>query len=252
MSRLAVEGLTFSYSSRSAPLYDDLTVRFDPGKTVLLGRNGAGKTTLLSLCAGVFEPRKGVIVLNGVPRTKSTRAMHRKAISFLPQHIPILDGFTVQESVRYAGWLKGLSRKDAYTQATKVLERVGLSSRAHSKATRLSGGELRRMGIAQALVHEAEVLLLDEPAAGLDPIQQGELRNLLADIDPRIQLIVSTHQTQDIDAIYDSVLVVDAGKVLWQGSVSEFTQGVPSDIPVHMRAEWVFETLIRRSMHVTT
>jgi len=125
------------------------------------------------------------------------------------------------------------------------LELVGLLPKLGRKASSLSGGELRRLGIAQALAHNARVVLLDEPSAGLDPIQQGDLRALLAQLDPEITLVVSTHQTQDISSIYDQVLVLDAGRILWQGSVQDFTASVPDHLPQYLHAEWAFEALIK-------
>lgn len=245
MTGLSVEGLSFGYHRGAAPLFDDVTVALAPGKTVLLGRNGAGKSTLLSLMASILTPAKGAISLDGVPLTRATKRHFRGAVSFLPQSVPVMDGFTVRESVEYAGWLKGLSRRETKARAPHAIDRVDLNDKAASKAERLSGGQLRRLGIAQALVHDAQVLLLDEPAAGLDPIQQRELRDLLAGIDPGIQVVVSTHQTQDIDDIYDHVLVIDSGTVIWHGRTEEFTSFAPSKVPQHLRADWTFEALIR-------
>ena len=242
---LSVQGLSFAYGRKATPIFDNFDLQITTGKTVLLGQNGAGKSTLLNLFGDVFRADKGTISLDGVAKTRSTQRAYRSAISLLPQSIPVIDGFTVEESVRYAAWLKGCTDTQAGLRAPEVLELVGLLPKLGRKASSLSGGELRRLGIAQALAHNARVVLLDEPSAGLDPIQQGDLRALLAQLDPEITLVVSTHQTQDISSIYDQVLVLDAGRILWQGSVQDFTASVPDHLPQYLHAEWAFEALIK-------
>lgn len=168
---LRIVGCSFAYR-RSLPVFDGYTASFAPGRTVLLGPNGAGKSTLLALLADSLQPQKGYVETGtGLsPRTWRGRREFRRRVAWLPQQVAPFPGLTVREHVAYAGWLKGLSRRDAWRRSTAALEDVDLASLAGRRATQLSGGQTRRMGIAGALVHEAEAILLDEPTAGLDPV----------------------------------------------------------------------------------
>lgn len=220
---LRAEGLSFGYR-RGSEVLTDLSIDFPAGRTVLLGPNGAGKSTLLALIADALPPRAGRVVLDsiGSPQTRARRRAYRSRVAWMPQQLSPFPGLTVREHVAYAGWLKGLSRRDAWGRAAGALEVVDLGAKSDDKATRLSGGQARRMGIAGALVHEAEAMLLDEPTAGLDPSQRERFRDILRRIDPAIAVVVSTHQTEDVHASYERVALLHEGRVPFMGSVDEF------------------------------
>ncbi|MCI1746711.1 MAG: ATP-binding cassette domain-containing protein [Acidipropionibacterium sp.] len=216
---LRLEGLDFAYSS--TPVLRSLSCRFDGGRTVLLGPNGAGKSTLFSLLSGVLTARSGAILLPGADNAASRREL-RSRVGIMLQAIAPVPGLTVAEQVAYAGWLAGLSAKRAARRAGEVLEQVDLAGKADAKAGKLSGGQLRRVGLAQAIVAEPEVLLLDEPTAGLDPAQRLRFRSVLHSIPGDRVTVVSTHQVDDITELYDVVVVIEAGQMRFTGTPEEF------------------------------
>lgn len=222
---LQFERVTFSYGLFRAPVLDDFTWTVPAGRTVLLGPNGAGKSTLLSLGADALRPRRGRIRFGAADARRGGRTQFRRSVGWMPQDVRPVPGFTVGEQVAYAGWLKGLSRGAAAVEANKVLNTVGLEHLTSRRAASLSGGELRRLGIAQTLVHRAEILLLDEPTAGLDPAQRVRFRELLATLVPaECQIVVSTHQVDDLSELFDTVVVLLAGKVRYAGPVGAFLE----------------------------
>ncbi|MYW04920.1 ATP-binding cassette domain-containing protein [Streptomyces sp. SID3343] len=234
---------------RGRPLLEGLTLSFSRGRTVLLGPNGAGKSTLLGLAASVLLPRAGTVELGRLcTARRKDLSGYRRRVGWLPQQVAAVPGLRAREQVAYAGWLKGLSRADAWERADTALARVGLQTLAAHKSSRLSGGQLRRVGIAQCLVHDAEVLLMDEPTAGLDPVQRQVFRDLLADLDDRVDVIVSTHQTEDIDASYEHVVVLDDGRPRFQGSVGDFLALSPDTVPSQRRAEAAYASTIRQEV----
>lgn len=144
-------------------------------------------------------------------------------VGFVPQSGNAVANFTARDQVAYAGWLAGLSRADAWTRAPQALERVNLGNSAASKATQLSGGQRRRLNIAEALVSLPEILLLDEPAAGLDPDQRRSLRRVLLGLQADgVQIVLTTHQTDDLELVADDVVVMNRGEVAWVGSTEKF------------------------------
>ncbi|GAA1493478.1 ATP-binding cassette domain-containing protein [Curtobacterium herbarum] len=224
-----------------------MSIEFGSGRTVLLGPNGAGKSTLMGLLASVHRPQRGSVELRGVgtPFARRSLAPFRRAVAWLPQHAGTFPGLTVREHVAYAGWLKGLGRKDAYRRAVDALGPVGLVDRADSPATQLSGGQTRRMHLAGALVHDAQVILLDEPTAGFDPQQQARFHETVQALDPAIAVVVSTHDVSDLSGSYDRVVVLDGGEVRFDGPVSGFLDVAPTGTATHRRGEAAYSTLVR-------
>lgn len=227
-------------------MLDSLTMQFPPGCTVLLGPNGAGKSTLLSLGATSLAPASGSVLLGRLDGTRGrSRRQYRQRVGWLPQRVQPISSLTVREQAAYVGWLKGLSRGEAWDRSARALERVRLADLGHRRSHELSGGQLRRLGIAQTLVHRAEVVLLDEPTAGLDPVQRGVFRDLLGDLAESVHFIVSTHQTEDLADVYDTVVVFDHGRPVFQGSVPAFFATAPATAPADRRAEVAYRSLVR-------
>jgi ABC-2 type transport system ATP-binding protein len=148
----------------------------------------------------------------------------------MPQSITAVAGCSTREQVALAGWLKGLSRSAAWDAAGRALQQVGLRSQAEVKAAELSGGQRARMGLAQALVHEASVLLLDEPTASLDPAQRHNFLTVIEDLADSRSIVVSTHDVNDLATAFDRVLVLDSGRITFDGTVPEFL--APAGTPV--------------------
>ncbi|MER5463945.1 ATP-binding cassette domain-containing protein [Streptomyces sp. NPDC002668] len=241
---LEVARCTFAYR-RGVDVLRDLSVTFHPGRTVLLGPNGAGKSTLLGVMATAITPASGHVSLNGVtPSTRTARRDYRGRVGWLPQQVQAVAGLKLREQVAYAGWLKGMSRRAAWKAARSALVRVGLADLADRTGRQLSGGQLRRLGIAQALVHGAEFVLMDEPTAGLDPQQRAVFRELISELSPTTNFVVSTHQTEDLAEVFDTVVILDRGIIRFQGSVSEFLSHAPADTAPGRLAEGAYSGFI--------
>ncbi|MCI9889961.1 ATP-binding cassette domain-containing protein [Micrococcales bacterium 31B] len=218
---ISVIELNFQYHPR-AEIFRSFSWSLRSTRHVLLGPNGAGKSTLLSLVAGAETPRRGNITVNGTSLSRRTRKLYQRRLGWMPQSIVALRALTVREQVAYAGWLKGMSRRDAWKSAAEYVELVDLSDKMDSLATSLSGGQLRRVGLAQALVHSPDVLLLDEPTAGLDPAQRATFRSVLQRARAETRVLMSTHQVDDLDELFDEVSVLANGESLWEGTVQGF------------------------------
>ncbi|MFI1013788.1 ABC transporter ATP-binding protein [Streptomyces sp. NPDC020965] len=240
---LRFRSCTYSYSHRRRrpPVLADLSYELPPGLTILLGPNGAGKSTLLRLAAAVARPRSGDITLGGL--TAPTKA-YRRAIAWMPQTITAAPALTVREYVAYVGWLKGMSRRDAWDRALESLRRVELTDRAEQRTGRLSGGQLRRLGVAAALVHGARVLLLDEPTAGMDPHQRRVFRDTLGELAGEVRILMSTHDVADLAEDADHVTVLIEGRIRQTGDVPAFLAHGPRGAPPGRAAEAAYTALL--------
>jgi ABC-2 type transport system ATP-binding protein len=229
---LTFSGVTFRYRRRAAPVLLDFSWTVPSGRTVLLGPNGAGKTTLLSLAADALSAETGIISIDALRANhRKDRGAYRRATGWMPQQIRAVPGLTVREQVAYAAWLKGLSQARSWELAATAVRRVDLEAVENRLTTQLSGGQLRRVGLAQVLVHEAQVLLLDEPTVGLDPAQRATFREILAALPREQTVVVSTHQVDDLDELFQTVAILDDGILLSQVSVGDFLAMAPMGSP---------------------
>ena len=213
---------------------DGLDLSLGKGVHGLLGPNGAGKTTLIRSLATVLKPVAGKLTLLG---TGDQRSLRRR-IGYLPQDFGYYKRFTVREFVEYLAWLKEMSKKDIPGAVQWAIERVGLADRADAKLKTLSGGMVRRAGIAQAIVNSPDILLLDEPTAGLDPGQRVRFRELIGELGHDSCVLVSTHLVEDVAAACDDVVLFAAGKLVFQGT--------PDDLAAAGGAEHVGDSPIER------
>jgi ABC-2 type transport system ATP-binding protein len=193
-----------------------------PGVFGLLGPNGAGKTSLLRMMATVLPPSSGRLRLLGrEPGSYGPRREIRRRLGYLPQSLGYYPGFTVAEFVEYFALLKEMPPGQVPRAVAATLEQVGLGDKAKAKLRTLSGGMLRRAGIAQAIVNSPELLLLDEPTAGLDPEQRVTFRALLRDLGQRATVVVSTHLVEDVGAACTEVALMERGKIVFHGTPAE-------------------------------
>ena len=218
---IEVEALTKSYGPRHA--VDAIDLALEPGVVGLLGPNGAGKTTLLRMLATVLAPDSGRLsLLGGDPSVAADRLEIRRRLGYLPQSPALYQSFTPLELVDYVAVLKEHTDRDwRRREGTRVLEAVGLADRMHAKIKSLSGGMRQRVALAAALLGDPELLVLDEPATGLDPEQRLELRALLSSSARRGTVILSTHNTTEVAALCQRVVVMRTGRVLFHGTPAD-------------------------------
>ena len=218
---LSLDRLTKQYGRKIA--VDCVSTVLKPGVYGLLGANGAGKTTLLRMLCAVLEPTSGEVLFNET-EVVSMGADYRNIIGYLPQDFGYYPGYTAMEFLMYIAALKGIPKRMAKRRAAELLEVVGLSQEAGKKIKTFSGGMKQRVGIAQALLNNPKIVILDEPTAGLDPKERVRFRNLLSDYAEDKIVILSTHIVSDIEAIADEVLLIKKGRFVMQGTVPELTR----------------------------
>ncbi|MFD8638830.1 ABC transporter ATP-binding protein [Streptomyces zaomyceticus] len=219
---VAVTGLTVRH--RRTVALDRLDLSLGPGVHGLLGPNGAGKTSLIRVLATVAAPSSGrVELLGGDATSHRERAGIRRRLGYLPQEFGYYPGFTVREFVAYVAWLKEMPSDRVPAAVERAVRRVGLGDRIDARMKTLSGGMVRRAGIAQAVVNEPELLLLDEPTAGLDPEQRVDFRSLLRELGTAATVVVSTHLVEDVAAACTEVALIEGGRLAFQGTTAELT-----------------------------
>lgn len=210
---LKLSSLGFKYQKSGFAL-GPIDLEIQSGITCLVGANGAGKSTLFSIITGELRPNTGSVLFY----SKSLEAQ-RNLIGFLPQNPSFPKHATVEDFLYFSGWVRQLP--DQESRVESVLQAVNLESKRNSKVKSLSGGMIRRLGIAQALLHDPKILLLDEPTAGLDPKQRLAVRNAIAGQVRGNTTLISTHLVEDVRALADSVVVITNGAIVFQGSIAE-------------------------------
>ena len=223
MSTISLRGVGRRFGSAWA--LADVDLDLAPGVTGLLGPNGAGKTTLLRLFATALSPTQGTVSVLGLdPAEPTQRTGIRRRLGYLPQEIGFPRGFSAFAFVDYVALLKEWTQPAArHAEVRRVLGLTGLSGIAAKKIRTLSGGQRRRVALAQALLGPPAVLILDEPTTGLDPEQRATLRTVLAELARTSVVVLSTHQTEDVAALCERVIVLDGGRVRYDGLVTELT-----------------------------
>jgi len=218
---IRAQGLRVRAGRRMA--VDGLDLSMDTGVHGLLGPNGAGKTTLMRSIATVLRPAAGTLTLLGqtVNGRVDLRGLRRQ-IGYLPQEFGFYRRFTMREFIEYIAWLKEMPAAEIPGAVQRAIDRVGLADRADHRMKTLSGGMVRRAGIAQAIVNDPQILLLDEPTAGLDPDQRLQFRALLRELGTDTCVLVSTHLVEDVAAACTDVVLINAGRLIFQG--------VPADL----------------------
>ena len=219
---IEVEGLTRKYGDLVA--VDDVSFSIGKGEVVgLLGHNGAGKTTVMRVLTGYIEPTAGSVVIDGMPLHEARLSIQRK-LGYLSENAPLYPDMSVVRYLEYVADLRGIPRAGRPAVLRRALERTWLMDRALDPVGTLSKGYKQRLGVAQAIVHEPEILILDEPTNGLDPAQIFEMRSLVRDLSQNATIIVSTHILQEVEAVCERVIIMVQGRIAVDARLSELRQ----------------------------
>lgn len=220
MPELIFDRVTKQFKNKIA--VDQVSLRLTEGVYGFLGANGAGKTTLLRMLCGVLRPTRGEILCNGA-EIRGMDGEYRHLLGYLPQDFGYYPDFTAKRYLEYLAACKAVPKDLAKDKVQEVLQLVGLSKEQKYKIKTFSGGMIRRLGIAQALLNEPEILILDEPTSGLDPKERIRFRNIISAMSKGRIVILSTHIVSDVEFIADQILLMKQGKIVEQGTSSEVT-----------------------------
>lgn len=217
---LRTVGLTKRFGPKTA--VDNLNAAVTNGVYGLIGANGAGKTTLMRLLCGIQTPSAGTITLDG-EEISALGESYRAQLGYLPQNFGVYPEFTARDFLRYIAALKGLRGREAERKTEELLEAVGLAAESRRRIKTFSGGMRQRLGIAQALLNEPRILILDEPTAGLDPKERVRFRNLISALAQDRIVLLSTHIVSDIEFIAEEILLMKAGRLVRHGKPQALT-----------------------------
>lgn len=222
---LVIDRLTKQYANKIA--VDRMSLTLKNGVYGLLGANGAGKTTLMRMICGVLKPTSGEIKADGISVTSEA---YRDMLGYLPQDFGYYPEFTAFDFMMYIATLKGLSKSQARAKSNELLEVVSLESVAKKRIKTFSGGMKQRLGIAQALLNDPQILILDEPTAGLDPKERVRFRNFIAQLGADRMVLLSTHIVSDVENIASTILVMKDGQLIEQGTLSDIIKAVHNKV----------------------
>lgn len=241
---IEVVNLTKKFKRKTA--LEDVSIIFEEGMYGLLGPNGAGKTTLMRSMLGLYAIQKGDILYDGLSVKKDDSFM--KSVGYLPQKFGLFKELSVYEMMEYLATLKKIKKSQQRKQIEICIEQVNLTEKINDKVGSLSGGMVRRLGIAQALMGEAKTIIIDEPTAGLDPEERVRFKNLLAMIKKERTIIISTHIVEDVEALCDHIVIINEGKLAGQGdspSIRKIAEGrvfhVPSTEEMNLKGDYFVE-----------
>jgi len=214
-------GVTHHYGP-GAPALADVDLLLEPGVTGLVGVNGAGKSTLLQVLAGALRPTRGTVRIHQADLYGKGRRQVLHRLALMPQELGLPGDVRARDGLRYCAWLRGLDGSRALRRTEEVLAAVRLTDRGGDRIRTLSGGMLRRLALAQALLTEPDTLLLDEPTTGLDPEQRARVRELIAAESQGRTVLVSSHLMEDLETLAERIIVLDQGSISYAGGMDEF------------------------------
>ena len=225
-TKIILKDVSKFYGKKQA--LNNINLEIEKGMFGLLGRNGAGKTTLMKSIATLLSLSSGNITVCGISVNESSKI--REMIGYLPQDFSMYSNMSAYEAMDYLGVLSGLDKKARKERIPEMLSKVNLNNNMKTKVKAMSGGMRRRLGIAQAILHNPKVLIVDEPTAGLDPEERVRFRNLLSEIAEDRIVILSTHIVGDIESTCENIAVMDEGKIIFKGSVIELLDKAKGNI----------------------
>lgn len=220
-------GLTKKFGSKTA--VNDLNITLSNGVYGLLGANGAGKTTFMRLLCNIQNPTSGKVLLNG-KNIVGLGEQYRNLLGYLPQNFGYYPDFTALDFLLYVATLKGLNERTARKKSKDFLEAVALSAESNHKIKTFSGGMKQRLGIAQAMLNDPRILILDEPTAGLDPKERVRFRNLISAFSKDRIVILSTHIVSDVEFIAEEIVMMKSGKIVHFGKPQEITSEINGQV----------------------
>lgn len=227
MPELTLDCITKHFKNKIA--VDNVSLTLREGVYGFLGANGAGKTTLLRMICGVLKPTAGEIRLNGIEIGRLDGG-YRCLLGYLPQDFGYYPDFTAGRYLEYLAACKAVPKDLAKEKVREMLSLTGLADDRHSKIRTFSGGMIRRLGIAQALLNDPEILILDEPTSGLDPKERIRFRNIISSLSKGRIIILSTHIVSDVEFIADQILLMKQGRIIQQGRVPEVTESITGKV----------------------
>ncbi|MEY8389928.1 ABC transporter ATP-binding protein [Lachnospiraceae bacterium] len=225
-TRIEIENLSKNFGKKRALKHVNLEI--SQGMFGLLGPNGAGKTTLMKVLTTLTKKSEGQVRLCGIPVERCREI--RQIIGYLPQDFSMYGNMGAYEALDYLAVLSGLNKRERAEKVPKMLEKVNLSEQHKTKVRAMSGGMRRRLGIAQAIIHDPKIIVVDEPTAGLDPEERVRFRNLLCEIAKDRIVILSTHIVGDIEATCENIAVLNQGEILFRGTVSRLLEAVKGKV----------------------
>ncbi len=224
---LKIKGLTKRFGDFTA--VNNLNITMGNGIYGLLGVNGAGKTTLMRMLCTLLEPTSGTITCNG-RNIITMDSEYRKILGYLPQDFGFYPEFSVEDYLYYIASIKGIPKTAAKKRVKELIIKTGLQKAAHKKMKKLSGGMKRRAGIAQATLNNPEILILDEPTAGLDPSERIRFRNLVSELAEERLVLLSTHIVSDIEYIASEILLMKDGSIVHSGTAEGLVQSMKANV----------------------
>ncbi len=232
---IIVDKLVKTYGIQKA--VDNISFKVKTGEVLgFLGPNGAGKTTTMKAITTFLIPDSGNVHVGSYSITKNAEAVKR-SIGYLPENNPLYEDMPVIDYLKFVGELQGISQENIYSSLASVIDTCGLEAEKHKKISELSKGYKQRVGLAQALIHNPDVLILDEPTTGLDPNQIVEIRDLIRKIGQEKTVILSSHILAEVEATCDRILIINNGKIVADGTTSELRSQASGNNVLNVKIE---------------